>query len=297
MSATSQEIASQPETWDRALRMAREAREVLGEQGERVLVIGCGTSAFMASSMARMREAAGLGETHAAYASELPVNRRYDRVVALSRSGTTTEIIEALDSFSGRAARTLITAVDASPAARRADDVLVLDFADEVSIVQTRFPTTLLTLVRAAFGEDVGSLPARCRHALAQPLPVDVTGFDHHVYLGRGWTLGLAHEAALKIREAAQAWSESYPAMDYRHGPIAIAGPRTAVWLFGETTRSLLRDVRATGATAVTSPEDPLVQLVHAQRFAVALAEHRGLDPDRPRNLERSVILSEGAPA
>ncbi|MDX6326426.1 MAG: hypothetical protein QOK15_2780 [Nocardioidaceae bacterium] len=293
--ATSQEIASQPQTWEHALGLAAEVAPLIGTEGERVLVLGCGTSAFMALSMARAREAAGLGQTDWAYASELPVGRSYDRLVALSRSGTTTEVTEALDLFEGRAQRTLITAVHDSPAALSAEDVLVLDFADEDSVVQTRFPTTLLVLARAAFGEDVSALPERCRAALDRPLPIAVDEIDHHVYLGRSGNLGLAHEAALKVREAAQAWSESYPAMDYRHGPIAIAGPRSAVWIFGTGTSSLARDVRATGATLVTSPEDPLVQLVMAQRVALALAEHRGLDPDHPRHLERSVILSEGA--
>jgi glucosamine 6-phosphate synthetase-like amidotransferase/phosphosugar isomerase protein len=42
----------------------------------------------------------------------------------------------------------------------------------------------------------------------------------------------------------------------------------------------------------VESELDPLAQLVQAQRAAVALAKARGLDPDRPRNLTRSVVLS-----
>lgn len=295
MTATTAEIASQPQTWEHVLGMATEAAPLLGTRGERVLVLGCGTSAFMALSVAHAREAAGLGETDWAYASELPGDRPYDRVVALTRSGTTTEVLAALERFDGRARRTLITAVHGSPAALRADDVVVLDFADETSVVQTRFPTTLLLLARAAFGEDVRNLPDRCREALVQPLPIHVDEIDHYVYLGRAGTLGLAHEAALKIREAAQAWSESYPALDYRHGPIAIAGTRSAVWILGDEIPSLARDVRATGATVVTNDADPIVQLVVAQRVAVALAEHRGLDPDHPKHLERSVILTEGA--
>lgn len=296
--ATGDEIASQPETWERALGIAPEVAPLLGTEGERVLVLGCGTSAFISLFVARAREAAGLGETDWAYASELlPSARPYDRVVALSRSGTTTEVIEALDVFAGRARRTLVTAIDGSPAAQHAEDAVVLDFADEASVVQTRFPTTLVVLARAAFGEDVSGLAGACRDALGSPLPFAVDSVDHHVYLGRGGNLGLAHEAALKVREAAQAWSESYPALDYRHGPIAIAGPRSAVWLLGDGTSSLVHDVQATGAIVVTSTHDPLVQLVTAQRVAVALAEHRGLDPDHPRHLERSVILSEGAMA
>jgi hypothetical protein len=146
--------------------------------------------------------------------------------------------------------------------------------------------------VRAALGTDLTGAIASLRDVVDAPLPVDVRDFDHFVFLGSGWTIGLAHEAALKIREAAQAWSESYPGMDYRHGPVAVAGPRSLVTMFGEPPAGLVDTVRATGATVLTDDLDPLVQLVRAQRLAVALAASRSLDPDNPRALTRSVILS-----
>jgi fructoselysine-6-P-deglycase FrlB-like protein len=295
MMITTDEIASQPEIWARGLGLRERAAQLLAAPGERLLLIGCGTSEFVADAMAELREAAGLGETHAAYASELPVGRRYDRVVAITRSGTTTEILQALERFGGLSRRIVVTGVPDGPAAAAADDVLSLDFADERSVVQTRFPTTLLLLARAAFGADVADLPRQCSDAITAPIPVDVAESDHYVYLGRGWTRGLAAEAALKIREAAQAWSESYPALDYRHGPVAVAGPRSVVWIFGPAPDGLVAEVAATGAQVVHSDDDPLLQLVLAQRTAVALAAHRGLDPDRPRHLTRSVILSNGA--
>ena len=65
---------------------------------------------------------------------------------------------------------------------------------------------------------------------------------DHFVFLGVGWSIGLANEAALKLREAAQAWTESYPAMEYRHGPISVAGPRSLVWALGEVDDGVLDD-------------------------------------------------------
>ena len=127
--------------------------------------------------------------------------------------------------------------------------------------------------------------------ALEDPCPSRSTAIDHFVYLGTGWTYGLAQEAALKIREAAQAWSESYPLLDYRHGPIAVAHPGSLVDL-RPADAALVADIEATGARVLIGDEDPLVQLVQAQRLAVALAESRGLNPDTPRHLTRSVILS-----
>lgn len=291
MSLTENEIRSQPEVWDHALAHTDAVRAVLAEKGERVLVVGCGTSAFVAMALADLRERAGFGVTDWAYASEAPADRGYDRVVALTRSGTTTEVLDLLAAVGRGSRRSVVTAVDGSPVEALADDVVRLTFADERSVVQTRVPTTTVLLARAALGEDVAGLPAACARVLGGPLPFDVADVDHHVYLGRGWTTGLAHEAALKVREAAQAWSESYPALDYRHGPLAVAGPRSAVWVLGAPPAGLVDDVAVTGARVVVSDEDPLVQLVLAQRVAAALAAHRGLDPDRPRHLTRSVVL------
>ena len=292
-SQTALEIESQPEVWRRALlTRSADARRLLALPGARVLVIGCGTSAFVADSIAELRESAGLGPTDAVHASEPRRPRDYDAVIAITRSGTTTEVVDALRLLVPAVRTIAVTGVAGSPIAELADDVLLLDFADEKSVVQTRFPTTALLLARAAFGEDVAGLPAQAEAVLAEPLDIEVAELEHFVYLGTGWTRGLAHESALKIREAAQAWAESYPVLDYRHGPLAVAGKRSIVWLIGCGDEDLVGDIRATGATVRTSSRDPLVELVQAQRLALAVAERRGLDPDAPRALSRSVILA-----
>lgn len=292
MSITADEIQSQPAVWREALGLIPTATDLLAAPGERVLVIGCGTSAFVAESLAVLRERAGLGVTDAAYASELRPWRNYDRVVAISRSGTTTEVLDALATVPVGVRRIAITGVTAGPIFDLVDDALVLDFADERSVVQTRFPTAFLLLARAAFGEDVAGVADEAERALAEPLGIDVARLDHFVYLGTGWTYGLAQEAALKIREAAQAWSESYPLLDYRHGPLAVAHDSSLVWMIGDGDDALVHQIAATGATVRTSSHDPLVELAQAQRLAVELAELRGLDPDAPLHLTRSIILT-----
>ena len=187
--------------------------------------------------------------------------------------------------------RVAVTGVADSAIAEAADEVLLLDFADEESVVQTRFPTTLLVLARAALGEDLSALPDQAQELLSRPLDIDIEGLTHFVYLGSGWTYGLAQEAALKIREAAQAWAESYPMLDYRHGPLAVADVRSLVWIFANAEPSLVADIERTGATVRVGTADPLVELVQAQRLAVAIAERSGLNPDAPRHLTRSIVL------
>lgn len=284
------EIASQPTVWRRAAELAPSVSAALPGAGEHVAVVGCGTSWFVAMSYAVLREQAGQGLTDAFAGSEYPRGRRYDRVVAISRSGTTTEVVDLLGDLDGTPT-TLVTAVADSPAAGLATDCVVLPFADERSVVQTRFATSTLTLLRAALGADVERLVADGEQALTIPVD-DLADAEQCTFVGRGWCVGLAQEAALKTREAAQFWSESYPAMDYRHGPIAIAEPGRLVWSLGPAPAGLAEDVAATGATFVQHDLDPQAALVVAQRFAVALAARRGLDPDHPRSLTRSVILT-----
>ena len=293
MNDTSEEIASQPAVWEQGLGLAAEARRELAVPGERVLVLGCGTSWFVAQCIAELRESAGLGETDAVCASEYVPRRRYDRVVAITRSGTSTEVLDALRQVPAGTHRVAVTAVAGEEVDLLAETRLLLDFADERSVVQTRFPTTVLAVARAAFGEDLSHLVADGKAALDAPLPADPAGIDHLVFLGTGWTVGLAHEAALKVRESAQAYSESYPAMDFRHGPVAVAGSRSLVFSFGPVPLGLDDVARTAGAATYRDDRDPLAQLVLAQRFAVALAAERGLDPDRPRLLTRSVVLTD----
>ncbi|AHH95509.1 SIS domain-containing protein [Kutzneria viridogrisea] len=293
MSHTNEEIASQPDCWRRALDIAATAPEALPLRGERVAVIGCGTSYYMAQSYAALREAAGQGETDAWPASELPgVRRRYDRVLALCRSGTTTEVLEALARVPAGTVTSVITATPGTPVYQTANHVLLLDFADEVSVVQTRFPTTQLVLLRAALGEDVSGLPALAEQALTEELPEGVLRARQITFLGTGWSTGIAHEAALKFRETSRGWTESYSAMEYRHGPVSIADHDTAVWVFGPAPEGLADQVLATGATLVLSTVDPIVDLIRAQRVAVRVAVAQGVNPDRPRGVTRSIILT-----
>jgi fructoselysine-6-P-deglycase FrlB-like protein len=296
MSITGDEIATQPDLWPRAAELAGEHASDLPAPGERVAVIGCGTSWFVAQSYAALRERAGLGPTDAFAASELPhgSGRRYDVVVAISRSGTTSEVAHALTANNLADRATALVAVDGTPVADAADATILLDFADEESVVQTRFATSALTLLREHVAPGAAQHASRDgAAALAAALPIDPEGYDQWTFLGRGWTVGLAAEAALKMREAAQAWTESYPLFEYRHGPIAIAAPGRAIWSLDPLDPRVREELERTGATVISHDRDPLATLIQIQRTAVALAQHHQLDPDRPRNLTRSVVLPD----
>jgi fructoselysine-6-P-deglycase FrlB-like protein len=287
------ELRSQPQTWATAAGL-REEQAQLPREGERIAVVGCGTSWFMAQSYAVLRERAGHGVTDAFAASEAFVDRDYDAIVAITRSGTTTEVLELLDGLraGGNRARTVgIVGDPETPLVDLVDTAIRLPFADEQSVVQTRFATTALALVRASLGQDLAPAIDQAAAVLDEELDDELVAAEQYAFLGAGWTVGLAHEAALKMREASQSWTESYPAKEYRHGPISIAAPGRVTWMLGESPAGLAGDLAVTGARFEDRAIDGMADLVRAQRVALARARRAGLDPDSPRNLTRSVIL------
>jgi fructoselysine-6-P-deglycase FrlB-like protein len=292
MSYLTDEIASQPECWAKAIEAAASAGSALPASGERVAAIGCGSSLNVARCYATLREAAGHGETDAFPASEIPPTRRYDHMVFISRTGTTTEVLDALAHARPGIRTTAVSADPGSPLARQATAAVLLDFSAERSVVSSRFITSAIVLLRAHLGADLRTLPDAAARELARPMPPGLAERSEFTFLGRGWAAAVADEAALKLREAARTWAESYPALEYRHGPISVSDASTVVWALGEVPPSLLADARRTGATVIAPAGDPLVGLIGAQQLAAVLAERKGLDPDQPRALSRSVILA-----
>ena len=287
------EIFSQPDIWQQIVDFYPSAASSMPKKGERVAFVGCGTSWFMSMSAAQLWESHGFGEADAYTSSEFIYSRKYDRIVAITRSGTTTETVDLLKKAKGSAKTVVITAVADSPVTKHADETILIDFADEESVLQTRYATAVIVLMRTHLGEDLSSQIEDCRKVLNEPLDPKILASEQIAFLGTGWTVGLAQEAALKTRESAQFWAEAYPAMDYRHGPMSIAEPGRTTWMFGQAPSGLADQVIATGANWRESGKlDPLVDLVYAQRIAIAISEGRGLDTDNPRGLSRSIVLN-----
>jgi glutamine---fructose-6-phosphate transaminase (isomerizing) len=223
-----------------------------------------------------------------------------------------------------------VTCNEGTELAARCEHCIVLPFASERSVVMTQsFTTMLLALqVVAALVSDndalldaFAGLPA----ALDQQLPAieeltqrvgTDTTYDTTIFLGLGPNQGLAEEGTLKLKEMTQSTCEAYNPMEFRHGPISIVDERTLVVLFeGVRESAYLPDVRrdlkrhgarviAIGPHDATGTDEKLViggnipdlarcvlYLPFAQLFAYHRALARGLDPDRPRNLNQVVVL------
>ncbi|MBO0825989.1 MAG: sugar isomerase, partial [Actinobacteria bacterium] len=178
----SDEIASQPDAWRAAAATA--ARAIgMPEPGERVAVVGCGTSWFMAEAYAALREQGGFGETDAFAASQFPHTRQYDRLVVISRSGTTTEILQLLERHGERCPTVALTSSAATPVVDLVRFPVEIAFAHEQSVVQTLFASTALALLRASLGETLGALADAADAVLTEPLAAEWISAEQITFL------------------------------------------------------------------------------------------------------------------
>lgn len=340
---TLQEIVEQPEAWAAAIRsFDRAASEVARLFAERnpdeVIFTGCGSSYYLSmTAAAAFQKVAGL-RARAVPASEILqfpesvfLPGAAPLLVASSRSGMTTETLRALAVARRRRIPTLtLTCAHRSPLARGATLCIRSPRGREESVVTTKSFSSLLLLalllaahraVGAPLGRELRRLPALGRRMvkaalnLTGDLGADAARF---VFLGGGSAHGIAWEAMLKMTEMAQRPAVAYHPLEFRHGPVALAGPGTLVVLFGTRAGAKLEadlagELRRHGAMVVslrdewaggTDVDVDVALAVHLDDdarcllylpFAQALAYHRavgaGLDPDRPRHLSPVVRL------
>ncbi|MDG0810110.1 SIS domain-containing protein [Cohnella rhizosphaerae] len=238
--------------------------------------IGCGSSYCLCESAAfAARLRAGLN-AHAVAGGDMLLNgERYRAaltgtlLVAPSRSGSTTEIVEAVRVLRGATHVPVlaISCVAESPLSAEADLALALPWAFDASVCQTRTVVNLYAanlLIAAFLGGDealIASLGAAIRDGEAFMARVEAgirraAGFDWNqaVVLADGELKGLAGEGAIALTEIASVQTQSYHLLDVRHGPMVVVGPGTLVIAAAsgnergaQHRRNLLRDLKRRG--------------------------------------------------
>ena len=337
---TRQEIFSQPEAWAAALDVLGRARQDIqgldpaGRFGQ-VLFTGCGSTYYLALAAASLaQELTGL-TCRAFPASELWLypGSAYPAgpalLVAVSRSGETTETLRACEAFVAdhRGGLVTLTCYGDMPLAGMGGLNLVLPSGQERSVAQTRaFSTLYLGTVALALlwagREDLfaslADLPEAGRRVLdhyasqAAELGRDAS-LDRFYWLGSGPRYGLACELSLKMKEMSLSHSEPFHFLEFRHGPKSMLAPSALViglrsTLNGEYEGSVLEEVKNAGSRLVDLAESGadvrldsgldeavrnVLYLPFGQLVAFERALSKGLDPDRPTNLDSVVKLKE----
>jgi fructoselysine-6-P-deglycase FrlB-like protein len=210
-----------------------------------------------------------------------------DVLVVISHEGGTALAVEAVRAFDGPI--WLVTGKEESPLAELADEVLVVTPEIEESYCHTASYTAAVAALAALRGEDVSGLPAAVDRVLAEdPFPVS----DHEriavVGAGRDWPT--VQEAVLKLREGVHLAAEAHQTEQILHGHFAAIDETFRVFVLegegraAERAADVVRALGEIGAeTTLVPTEDPVVDIVRFQLLTLALAESRGIDPDKIR--------------
>ena len=335
---TRQEILSQPEAWTAALEvLAADRQAILGFRPalafDQILYTGCGSTYYLALAAACLTQELTGQACRAFPASELWLYPKSSYIagktllVAVSRSGETTETLRACEAFlsDGRGELLTFSCYGDMPLAKKGTFNLVFPSGQERSVAQTRaFSTLYLATVALAclwagrldLFDSLGRLPEAGRHvlnnyaSLAAELGSD-PALERFYWLGSGPRQGLACELSLKMKEMSLTHSEPFHFMEFRHGPKSMLTPQALVIGLRSTTNgsyesAVLEDVKCLKGRVLDVAEDGsqirfatgldeavrnVLYLPVGQVIAFERSLSKGLNPDCPTNLDSVVKL------
>jgi len=284
---TYQEIKEQPQTWSASLSRAHnqyeQFKKYLLEPQKSVLFTGCGSTHYLSlSAAARWQALAGISARGVPASeiwlySESILSKDAPLLVAVSRSGETTETIQAVQVYKSRyhLDPVVISCYPDNPLVKTSPHVILTTDAEEKSVAQTKSFTSMLLLaqylalqsspVSNSLEEQMGKLPAVLGQ-LFQKYEANIkslTGnkkLEKFVFLGSGINYGLASEAMLKMKEMSLSISEVFHFMEFRHGPMSMVAEDTLViGLLDDATAEkelkVLNEMRSIGATTLAVGE------------------------------------------
>jgi glucosamine--fructose-6-phosphate aminotransferase (isomerizing) len=336
---TREEIYSQPESWVLAFEVLNRHRDVIQdifhqESFQQVIFTGCGSTYYLSLAAAILfQEMTGL-PARALPASELWLSPRSSYtssgqtlLVAISRSGETTETLRACEAFITNRRGKLLTLVcfPDSELAYMGDLNLLFPSGMEKSVAQTRaFSTLYLAVVGSCtlwsnqidLFNKIGSLPTLGRQLLTDySSTAEQVGknldLDRVFFLGSGARYGLACELNLKMKEMSLTYSEAFHFLEFRHGPKSMVNRNSLViGLISEENAAyefaVLADMHNLGGEVLSignsqtdiSFKSGLEEVIHnilyllfGQMMAFERSMAKGLDPDHPNNLDSVVKL------
>lgn len=301
------------------------------KQTPHLVLVGCGTSYNTCSAASTQFISAGKQTScviGSEFASVLPVLSKETLVLAVSQSGETADVLDSVKAAQQRGCTVIaLTNVPTSTLARIATLTIPLGTGPELCVLATKTCTAQLAVLTMLALELAGKNKDCLTQAAKETRLVLASGLEHAktiaaklkhskslFILGRGAMSHLAREAALKIKEVSYIHAEGMSGGELKHGSIALIEPGTPVIvLTDDATRQLMtsnaQEVRARGAYVIgidTQPNNAydyhikipecgdatgILTILPVQLLAYHLALERGCNPDKPRNLAKSVTV------
>ncbi|TCL64078.1 SIS domain-containing protein [Rhizobium sp. BK251] len=318
MNTTEKVIFEQFPYWGKAIG----SNAAIGKEEDLLVFLGCGTSFNLALSLAAY--ANNLKRKAIAVPGAEWLNRpsyfwpdwKKTHVVALSRSGETTETVAAAKA--SRAAGAFVSAVTVEPEstlAKNCDQLICSPTHPDEGIVMTVSASLMVLLSLQMIGQTVPrsviASAQRLANTLDVALPDIIRDRSHFVFLGGGPLFGIALEGALKLMEMSQLMTQAFHPLEYRHGPISLVDEKTAaIMLYSEDQKQaeakLVSELRQKGALVIGlgGPGDlelpidvdlslaGLVVLPTLQILGERAAQARNIDTVSPRHLTKVVTLA-----
>ncbi len=236
-------------------------------------------------------------------------------VIGISQSGQSPDVIAVIEEARRQGAMTLaITNVASSKLAAAAELVLALDAGEEVSVPASKTYTAsliALALISQAIDPDssfesaLAQVPAAITRAIEREADVEalvpaLMG-PRAIVLGRGFNFSTAEEVALKLSETSYVLARAWSVADFEHGPIAVVEEGLPVLIVdgGGSVASDLESIRARleakgckvlhlfDVSGLPEELTPIPLAVLGQLLAHDVAVARGIDPDRPRTIQK----------
>ena len=254
----------------------------------------------------------------------VPLRLRGALYIVISQSGASPDLLRSAEAARRAGARVVaLVNAEGSPLAALADTVIPLQAGPEHSVAATKSYIGSLTAVLhlvahwrqdTALLDALRGLPEGLQRAFAldwSPLVAGLADKQDMFVLGRGYGLGAAQEAALKLKETCALHAEAFSSAEVRHGPMELVGPQLPVLLFAQDDGALsgamqtAEDFRRRGTdvwiaapgavgrhalpiVATSAPMcAPILAVQSFYRAVNALAIRRGRNPDRPPHLAK----------
>ncbi len=293
----------------------------------RIDIVAAGTSYHAGLMLASLLQEKGKA-AQAFIASDYPFIAKPDAktlVVAISQSGETADVLQALR-YAKDSRKLALTNVVGSTITTVADTVVYLNAGPEIGVAATKtFTSQLGVIYKMVYGKErLKGLSALIEKMLGldneiKAVAAKLAGKENVFFIARGRSVPIAYEASLKFKEITYIHSEAYPGGELKHGtlslitdgtPVIALAPRdeTLSKLFGNIREAKARggmivsvtndaEVRKESAMSIPLPEisDPILYpfalIVPLQLLAYHVSVLKGINPDRPRNLAKSVTV------
>lgn len=329
---TYKEIKSQTEAWAQALDVVNASNLPKAGDYDQVIFTGCGSTYYLSLAAAALYQELTGRSARAVSGGELLLNsqtvltNQKTLLVAISRSGTTTETVKAVEKFKAEKRGDVLVISNYDEALSRLADVnIVIPKGQEKSVAQTRSFASMYVAVTAfcakmagrddladAMGKlpEIGKLVIGKYEGWAKSIGENLS-FDRFYFLGSGIRYGLACEVNLKMKEMTLTHSEPFHFLEFRHGPMSMVNKNAfVVGMLSDVNRvyeaKVLSEMKMLGGTVASLGEKdadvcfeskipesvrgvlylPVLQLM---AFYRSLA--KGLNPDSPNNLTAVVKL------